>query len=581
MNRFPGMVLTEERVSAYFDTGVWQPDTFVDVMERNVAQYGDLVHRDESRSLTYLELWSECEAFAAMLLERGVRKGDKVGIQLPTSLDYLVALFGAARIGAVAVLLQIDLGRQGVKFSLEQSGARVIVVADSYRGQPLADTALELQTELSSLQDVIIQGAGAAGDISDSKDPSPLSADKRSACLRFEDIRSSSQTFQPGQAEENRPTPLDPFVMVFTSGTTGSPKGVVQLHANYLWAARAYAKLYGTKAREATLDVAPICHQTGMLVGVTMPVVSGGRMLLMDRFSAGRVLRWIAAEQPAYLVGAPPHVVHLAQSSNLQEVSTDSVRILFYAGAPVAATVLRQLQADTGWKIGGLFGWTEGFLATGTRLEDPVEKVSTTVGHAIPGTEVILVDMDGQPVPAGEPGEMWSRGPNFSAGYYGNPTAAQRQWDKDGWFHSGDQFRQDEDGRYIFMGRVDDIINRGGTKIDPKSVEDACSSHPAVGTVAVVGVPDKTLGQKTVACVVLKEGASEFTLQSLHQTLSEQGLAKFQWPDRLEFLAELPMTHSGKIKKRALRGQLVDEVAAADEQPNPVATRGLGVQPAE
>ncbi|MCL6452927.1 MAG: acyl--CoA ligase [Alicyclobacillus sp.] len=547
MNRFPGMVLTEARANAYFEAGIWQRDTFVDVMEHNVRTFGDLVHRDESRTLSYRALWDEAEAFAAALVAMGVRKGDKVAIQLPTSLDYLVALFGAARIGAAAVLLQIDLGRQGVAYSLNQSGAKAMVVAESYRGQPLVQTALELKAELPQLQTVFVQGASQV----------------HAEAIPFEQVRSAGRRLSPEDAAANRPEPLDPFVMVFTSGTTGSPKGVVQLHANYLWAARSYSKLYGTQAGEATLDVAPICHQTGMLIGVTMPVVSGGRMLLMDRFSAGRVLRWIEDERPSYLVGAPPHVVHLAQSADLKKVRTDSVRILFYAGAPVAATVLRQLQADTGWKIGGVFGWTEGFLATGTRPEDPVEKLSTTVGHAIPGTEVILVDEDGHPVQPGEPGEMWSRGPNFSAGYYGNPTAAAKQWDADGWFHSGDLFRQDEDGRYIFMGRMDDIINRGGTKIDPKSVEDACSAHPAVETVAIVGMPDKTLGQKTVACVVLKEGAAPFTLSELHRVLEQQGLAKFQWPDRLEFMDALPMTHSGKIKKVELRKRFESEVEAA------------------
>ncbi|MBX5437461.1 MAG: acyl--CoA ligase [Alicyclobacillaceae bacterium] len=538
MIRFPGMILTEERARAYLDQGIWQNDTFIDVFERNVRECGDLVHRDDDRRLSYRELWAECESVAATLYELGIRKGDKVAIQLPTSLDYLAALFGIARIGAIAVLLQTDLARQGVSFSLRKSGAKVMIVADNYRGQPIGETAWSLREELPDLHTVIIQGA---------QGPVPEGA------LRFEEVRGAGRRLDPEAARENRPEVLDAFVMVFTSGTTGSPKGVVQLHANYLWAARAYARWYGLQPGEGTLDMAPICHQTGMLMGVAMPMVTGGRILLVERFAAGRVLRWIAEEKPSYLVGAPPHVIHLAQAPGLKEAETSSVRLFFYAGAPVPSSVLKQLQEDTGWTVGGMFGWTEGFVATATRPDDPVEVISSTVGYAIPGIEVKLVDEEGRPVAPGQPGEMWSRGPNFSAGYYDNPEAAHRQWDADGWFHSGDLFRQDEAGRYIFMGRADDIINRGGTKIDPKSVEDACAAHPAVQNVAVIGTPDPTLGQRTVACVVLKEGAQPFSLAELRDFLGKSGLAKFQFPDRLVFLDALPMTHSGKIKKKELR----------------------------
>ncbi|MCF8566558.1 acyl--CoA ligase [Alicyclobacillus tolerans] len=538
MFSFPGMVLTEQRATEYMKNEVWNQDTFLDVFERNVMHVGDLVHRDDLRKLTYRELWAECEAFAATLRELGVRKGDRVAIQLPTSLDYLVAVFGSARIGAIAVLLQTDLAQQGVEYSLDKSKASIMVVADNYRGQALAQTAFSLKPRMPHLKTIIVQGAEGA---------------LPEGTLEFERVRQSKRTLSAADAAENRPQALDPFVMVFTSGTTGSPKGVVQLHANYLWAARAYAKLYGLKPGDGMLDMAPICHQTGMLVGVTMPLVTSGRILLVERFSASRVLQWIEEEQPRSLVGAPPHVIHIANSAALKTRDTSSVQYFFYAGAPVASSVLKQLQSDTNWTIGAMFGWTEGFLATATHPDDPVEVLTTTVGYAIPGTEVVLVDEDGKTVQPGTPGEMWSRGPNFSAGYYHNPEAAARQWDDEGWFHSGDWFRQDEAGRYIFMGRMDDIINRGGTKIDAKSVEDACAAYPGVENAAVIGIPDPTLGQRTLACIVLKEGTVPFELGELKDFLSANGLSKFQLPDRLVFLDALPATHSGKIRKKELR----------------------------
>ncbi|MCL6637146.1 MAG: acyl--CoA ligase [Alicyclobacillus sp.] len=545
MWRFPGMVLTEARAQDYLARKVWTEESFIDVLQATASAHPDLVHRDEQRSLTYQALWAEVESVAAAFYDLGVRKGDRVAVQLPNVLDYVVAVFAAARLGAVAVLLQIDLGREALHFSLSTSAAKVWVVADSFRGEPLLANALALRSNLPDLQQIVVQG-----------EELPASPE----VLRFADLRASGRRLSEAALAAQRPGPLDPYVMVFTSGTTGSPKGVVHLHANYLWVARAYARWFGYEAGQAVLDLAPICHQTGMLAGVMMTVASGGRILLLDRFSAQRVLQWMETEKPSYVVGAPPHVIHLANAPGLRAADTSSVRLLIYAGAPVPSEVLRRLQEEGGIRVAAMFGWTEGFLATATRPDDPIEAASTTVGYVIPGTEVRLVDEDGRDVPPGTPGEMLCRGPNFSAGYFNNPAASARQWDQEGWFHSGDLLRQDEAGRFIFLGRVDDIINRGGTKIDPKSIEDAISAHPAVLNVAVVGAPDPTLGQQTVACIILREGHSPFSLAELRDFLGQRGLAKFQFPDRIEFMTELPTTHSGKIKKKELRERLLQEV---------------------
>ncbi|KPV40531.1 class I adenylate-forming enzyme family protein [Alicyclobacillus ferrooxydans] len=541
---FPGMILTEQRAKSYLEQKVWTEESFIDVLQADVRKYPHYLHKDEKRSLTYEELWQEVNSTAASLYQLGVRKGDKVAIQLPNCLDYVVAVFAAGRIGAVAVLLQVDLGLQALQYSLSKAEVSVWIGPDSFRGEPVFETAKTIQPDLPHLKHLVLQGNQTAA-------PSDV--------LTFEQLRSTNAYLSPAELSANQPSALDPFIMVFTSGTTGSPKGVVQLHANYLWASRAYASVFRFRSGEATLDVAPICHQTGMLAGVMMPIATGGRVLLLDRFSAPRLLKWVSDERPSYIVGAPPHVIHVANAPGLTDTDTSSVKLFIYAGAPVPSAILQRLQENTGITVGAMFGWTEGFLATSTRPDDPIEAISSTVGFAIPGTEVKLVDEHGNEVAQGMPGEMWSRGPNFSAGYYHNPEAAARQWDTDGWFHSGDLLRQDENGRYVFMGRADDIINRGGTKVDPKAVEDACALHPSIENVAVVGAPDETLGQQTVACIVLKEGFKPFQAAELRNFLSQHGLAKFQFPDRLIFLDALPLTHSGKIKKKDLRRQLQDD----------------------
>jgi len=544
MFEFNGRVLSEERANDYLEKGIWSQDSFIDVLERNVQNHPDLVHKDEHRSLTYKELWNEVEAVADGLYELGIRKGDKVAIQLTNSLDYVVALFGSARIGAAVISLQVDLGKDALIKSLRQSQAQAWILTDNYRGQALYAFAQEIKMSLPDLKHLILQGQNET---------------VHEDAIYFTTLRQSGKTLDDEALKVNRPSALDAFLMVFTSGTTGSPKGVVHLHANYLWAARVLAKNFGYEAGDGVLDVAPIFHQTGMLAGIMMTVAACGRILLVDRFSANRIFNWIEKEQPAFIVGAPPHVIHLANSPKLPEADTASVKVFIYAGAPVPSAVLQRLQEDGGITVGAMFGWSEGFVATANRPDDPIEAVSSTVGFALPGLEIRLVDEEGNDVKDGEAGEIWSRGPNFSPGYYENPEASKKQWDKDGWFHSGDLLLRNADGRYKFIARADDIINRGGTKVDPKSVEDVIAAYDAVETVAIVGAPHDTLGQQTVACIILREEAEAFALKDLRDFLADKGLAKFQLPDRMEILSELPMTPSGKIKKLELRQRFLLE----------------------
>ncbi len=545
MIKFSGNILDENRAEQYFNSGIWTKETMVDILENSVNQHPELTHKDADREISYRELWQEVEAFAASLFEMGIRKGDKVAIQLPSSLDYVVAVFGIARIGATGVSLQVDLGKQALIQSLVRSEAKALIVVESYRGQSLFQTALEVKNEVPYLQHIIIQG-----------NISHIEED----VLSFTALRSTDTSLSEVELMTNHPDPLDAFLIVFTSGTTGSPKGVVHLHANYIWAARAYAKNFGYKPGQGVLDLAPISHQTGMLAGIIMTIVSCGRILLLDRFSAKRALKWIEDERPSFLVGAPPHVIHVANASNLKTADTSSVNLFIYAGAPVPSTVLESLQSNAGIKVGAMFGWSEGLVATATHPDDPLEAINSTVGHVIPGIEVRLVDHEGNEVQPGQPGEMWSRGPNFCAGYFENEAAAGQQWDHEGWFHSGDLLQQDENGRYVFISRADDIINRGGTKIDPKTLEEVLAAHQDIERVTVVGAPHDTLGQQTVACIVLKDHAQAFTIPEIRGFLAENGLAKFQYPDQLKFLSKLPLTHSGKIKNKELRHWLQSEL---------------------
>ncbi|WEG14859.1 class I adenylate-forming enzyme family protein [Pullulanibacillus sp. KACC 23026] len=541
---FKGRVLDSARAKHYLDEGIWKDKSFVDLLMDAVKNHPDLVHKDEVRSISYSELWEEVNGVAASLYDMGIRKRDRVAIQLPNTLDYVIAIFGIARIGAISVTIQVDLGQEAIISSLNQAGCKAWIIAENFRGQPLYETALEIKNHVDSLEQIILQG---------DKITPPKGA------LTFKEIRSTSKRLTESVLEANRPEALDGFLMVFTSGTTGSPKGVVHYHANYIWSVNALSKNFEYQTGDGVLCLAPISHQTGMLAGIMMTIASAGRIFLLERFSANRVIKWVETEKPSFMIGAPPHVIHTANSPKLKEADTSSVKTFIYAGAPVPKTILERLQNDAGIKVGAMYGWTEGFVGTATKPTDPIEALSSTVGFALPGIEIRLVDEEGHDVNQGEVGEMWSRGPNFSPGYYENEAAAKKQWDSEGWFHTGDLLRLDENGRFSFVARADDIINRGGTKVDPKSVEDVIAGHESVERVTVVGAPHETLGQQTIACIVLKEGAEEIPVAELRDYLGKNGLAKFQFPDQLRYFNELPMTHSGKIKNKVLREQFLLE----------------------
>jgi len=547
MSQFPGMVLSESAAQRYLDSGTWSQQTWLDIFAENVLQSPELTHRDDERTLTNQAWWDASESVAAVLVKLGVDKGDRVVIQFPSTLDYLIALFAIVRIGAVAVLLQTDLGPDMTRQSLSTSGAKVWMCVSNYRGEPILENALAMRQHLPQLQHIISLGTANTAN---------------RAVLHFEEMRDRSERLDPEEIHKRRPTPVDPFVMLFTAGTTGQPRGIVHLHGNSVYAANAYCQRFGLHVGEATLDMAPIYHLTGMLVGVLMPIASGGRIVLLERFAASRALRLIASEAPTYLVGAPPHLIHLAEHPQLTETNTSSVRIYFYAGAPVPPKVLAKLQSDTGWIVGGLFGWSEGFLACSTELTDSPDAISTTVGKPILGTEIELVDEAGNPLPEDPSlvGEMLCKSPSFAAGYYGDASAAGEKWDAEGWFHSGDLFSKDAEGRYRFRGRRDNIINRGGAKINPRTVEDACNRHPCIHQSVLVPIPDSTLGQKTVLGVIPVPLASVPSRAELIEFLTAEGLAKFQMPDEVVSLSDCVTSPEEAIPTSTLRKILYEVI---------------------
>jgi non-ribosomal peptide synthetase component E (peptide arylation enzyme) len=244
-----------------------------------------------------------------------------------------------------------------------------------------------------------------------------------------------------------------------------------------------------------------------------------------------------------------------------------------YAGAPCPIDILRRLHERLGCALSVFYGWTEGLAHTYSLPSDPLEVTSVTIGRVGEGWEARVVGDDGQDVAVGETGEFWGRGPNLSPGYYHQPDFMPARYGPDGWFMSGDLVTRNEDGTYTFVARKDDVINRGGLKIDPRELEEILYRHPGIAQAVVVGYPDPRLGERTCAFVV-PAANQQVDLEEVKAYLGAEGLAKYKWPERLEILARLPMTPTGKIMRYELRAQLADQGArgapAPARSPEPV-----------
>jgi non-ribosomal peptide synthetase component E (peptide arylation enzyme) len=527
--------LTDDQADEYLRAGAWSCDTYWDLVERHAAAAPDVsAIVDESGAVTtWSQLRDRSVAFAAALLDAGYLPGDCLGVQLPNWSEFCVAVLGAVRAGVTPVFIHPPYRAYEMEYILRLTDARGIVVPGRYRGTDYVALARQVQASLPQLRDVF--PVRAAGDGS------------------FEALLASHRG---RDADVPAPLATDLFVLMFTSGTTSRPKGVMHLHANLLNACRKYVEDFRLGPEDRWLIVTPFTHLTAFGIPfLTGALTARSSVVLLESWDAAKALALVEQHRVTHLVGAPPMLLDIARSPDLHARDLSSLRFLMYAGAPCPVDALRRLQARLGCALAAFYGWTEGLAHTYTLPADPVEVTSTTVGRTGRGWEWRIVDDDGRDVPAGQRGEFWGRGANFSPGYYRQPQFVAQRFRPDGWFMSGDIMTRNADDTFTYVARTDDMINRGGQKLDPREVEELLYQHPKVHHVAVVAVPDARLGQKGCACVVPAEGVT-LTLGEIQAFLAEKGLAKYKWPESLELLDQLPLTPTGKTMRYALRERL-------------------------
>jgi cyclohexanecarboxylate-CoA ligase len=503
-------------------SGVWTDETLLDRLDR--ADAGQLALVDRGVRWTIDDLRRNADTVARALWSRGVRPGDVVCWQLPNWHEAVAFCWGVWRCGAVASPITPSLRAHEVGFILEQTGARIIAVPASFRNTDYA---------------AMVRDTGFDGDVVT--------------------YRGSHATLEPADAIVDVGVAADDrAVILWTSGTTSDPKGVVHTHRSLRCEADGIAHAHMMQPGEVMLLPMPITHVAGLTYGVLLPITSGITVVLMDVWDPGVGLELLEREHVDTMISTPVFMRGMIDHPNFHRTDTSALRLFSLGGAGVAPAMVREGARAFGGARGcwckRTYGSTEyPTLTTGREGDDP-ERDATTDGVVIGPAEVRIVDITtGDDAAPGHPGELLVRGPEMFVGYFDAQLDVDAFVDG-GWFRTGDLATFD--GTYLtIVDRLKDVIIRGGENISAAEVEAMLVSHPAIVEAACVALPDPMMGERVCAFVITREG-NDVTLDELRTYLVELGLAHFKLPERLEVRDELPRTASGKVQKSPLREEL-------------------------
>jgi cyclohexanecarboxylate-CoA ligase len=434
--------------------------------------------------------------------------------------------------------------RHELQFMLTRARTKVLVVPDSFRGFDHAGLAMELWRDLADLEHVIV-----ATDALDMVHAGARNFERNFLGHEWDLVPDRSQILAARRRGSDEVASL-----MYTSGTTGEPKGTLHTY-NTLWSAgRGMFVNMGLGEGDVGLMASPMGHLTGYLWGMLQPLSRGMTAVFQDVWDAGRFLDVIDVERITWSLGATPFVVDSITEQQRSQRKFSSLKYFVCAGAPIPPA-LSQMAIDVlGARLLAMWGTSECGAVTYSRPDDSVETVASSDGHPIPFMELALMDADNQAVKHGVEGRLVVRGPSVFLGYLGRMDLYSEVVDADGWFDTGDLGVEAADGSVRITGRSKDIIIRGGQNIPVVEVENLLFTHPKVKEVAVIGIPDFRMGEKGCAVVIPKDAPP--TLDELTAYLSESGMAKQYWPEHLVIRAEMPRTASGKIQKFALRNEL-------------------------
>ena len=507
-------------------------------LERTVARYPDreaLVDVATGRRWTYAEFDTAVDGVARGLLTRGIAKGDRVGIWAPNCAEWVLTQYATAKVGAILVNVNPAYRTHELDYVVRQSGMRLLVSAVAHRTSDYRTMLGEIGFEPT----VFIGEPGWDDLIEAGRGTDPAALRERSATLAFD----------------------DPINIQYTSGTTGFPKGATLSHHNILNNAYFVAQGVGYSEQDRICLPVPLYHCFGMVMG-NLAATSHGACIVLPApgFDPEATLEAVQAERCSSLYGVPTMFIAELGHSRFTEYDLSSLRTGIMAGAPCPVEVMKRVVGEMHMsEVAICYGMTETSpVSTMTRRDDGLARRTETVGQVMPHLEVKIIDPStGRAVPRGEPGELCTRGYSVMLGYWDEPDKTAEAIDAARWMHTGDLATMDDEGYLNIVGRIKDMVIRGGENVYPREVEEYLYTHPDINDVQVIGVPDAKFGEELMAWIVMRPGAAPLTAERVREFCQDR-LAHYKIPRYVHLVDGFPMTVTGKIRKVEMREQAVD-----------------------
>ena len=525
------------------------------MLEDAAARWGEreaLIVRHQNIRWTYRELDEAADRLAAGLLHLGLAPGDRVGIWAPNRYEWIVTQFASAKAGLILVTINPAYRTSELEYALNKVGCKALVLAPSFKTSDYAAMLDQIRSKVPQLRAAILT------------DDAP-----RAGFLRYADVASSGTAADLARVRELRTQlqPEDAINIQFTSGTTGLPKGATLSHHNIVNNGYFVARRMSFTENDRLCIPVPLYHCFGMVMGVLGCATHGAAMVFPgEAFEPKSVLEACEAERCTALFGVPTMFIAELEHPEFKRYDLRTLRTGVMAGAPCPVEVMKRVISDMHMKeVTIAYGMTETSpVSFQSGRDDTIEQRVSTVGAILPHLEVKIVDPEGRVTPRGERGELLTRGYSVMHGYWDDEDKTRQAIDPQGWMHTGDLATLDAIGYCNIVGRVKDLIIRGGENISPREIEEFLYRHPKIQDVQVFGIPDRRYGE--VVCAWIKLKAGERSDAEAIRTFCKEQIAHFKVPTHIRFVQEFPMTVTGKIQKFLMRQEMSRELAVSEEK---------------
>jgi len=524
-----------------------------------------LIVRQQNVRWTYRELKEQVDAFAAGLLALGLAPGDRIGIWSPNNAEWVITQFATAKAGLILVNINPAYRTYELEYALNKVGCKALITAERFKTSDYLGMLRELMPE--------IEGA-APGEVRAKRVPTlttliRIDGGETPGYVRFDDVLGMGGERHRRMLAELQPKLQfdDAINIQFTSGTTGAPKGATLTHHNLLNNGYFIGEAQRLTDQDKVCIPVPLYHCFGMVLGNLACVTHGSAMVYPgEGFDPLATLETVESERCTALYGVPTMFIAELGHPEFKRFDLTSLRTGIMAGSPCPIEVMRRCVAEMNMReVTIAYGMTETSpVSTQTSCDDPLERRVSTVGRVHPHIEVKIVDSEGRIVPLGTPGELCTRGYSVMMGYWDDVDMTAQAIDQGHWMHTGDLATIDEEGYVNIVGRIKDMVIRGGENVYPREIEEFLFRHPKVEAVQVVGVPDAKYGEELCAWIKLKSGVAATPVEI--QEFCKDQIAHYKIPRYIKFVDAFPMTVTGKVQKFIMREQMIEELGLAEQK---------------